>query len=507
MRRDRLLDSPLIVLLMGLSALAMLIPAMYALKNADHSVARAFFYAFILGLAGAVVLALAITGRAARDDSYLGNLASLFLAYTVLPVFLALPFHEAVGNTTYVNAYIEMVSSLTTTGATLYEPARLPDPVHLWRGLVGWLGGLLIWISALAILAPLNLGGFELTMAGDGGADRAGLGRFQSASPSRRLADCTRRLMPIYVGVTVALFLCLLAAGDRPLVAVLHAMGTISTSGISPVGGLAGGNAGLAGEMAIFLFMFLAVSRLTFSRDLIRSGKSRLWHDPEFRFGLAIVLVVPLLLFVRHWIAAFELGATSGFGDSLRALWGGCFTILSFLTTTGYEGAYWKTAEAWSGVGASGLILMSIALMGGGVATTAGGVKLLRVYTLYMHGRLEMQRLIHPSLVGRAAHGGRGLRRQGAVIAWVFFMLFALTLAFAILLMGFLGQGLEPAIMLSVAALTTTGQLLEQTDTVRISVIELPLAAKYVFAATMVVGRLETLAIIALFNPDIWRRG
>ena len=40
-----------------------------------------------------------------------------------------------------------------------------------------------------------------------------------------------------------------------------------------------------------------------------------------------------------------------------------------------------------------GLLLMGLALIGGGVATTAGGVKLLRVFALYRNGVREMERL------------------------------------------------------------------------------------------------------------------
>ena len=44
--------------------------------------------------------------------------------------------------------------------------------------------------------------------------------------------------------------------------------------------------------------------------------------------------------------------------------------------------------------------------MGGGIATTAGGVKLLRLYALYRHGLREMDKLIHPTQ-RRAAGAGR----------------------------------------------------------------------------------------------------
>ena len=43
--------------------------------------------------------------------------------------------------------------------------------------------------------------------------------------------------------------------------------------------------------------------------------------------------------------------------------------------------------------------------MGGGIATTAGGVKLLRLYALYRHGLREMDKL-DPPVERRAAGQG-----------------------------------------------------------------------------------------------------
>ena len=153
----RVLGLPLILVLTGLFALAMFVPALHALALEDHSDARTFFYSCVLGLVLVLLIGLAISERDKSENSDLQNLASLFLAYTVLPLFLALPLYEAIHTTRFLNAYFEMVSALTTTGATVFDdPARLTDSQHLWRGLVGWLGGLMIWISASAILAPPN---------------------------------------------------------------------------------------------------------------------------------------------------------------------------------------------------------------------------------------------------------------------------------------------------------------------------------------------------------------
>ena len=78
-------------------------------------------------------------------------------------------------------------------------------------------------------------------------------------------------------------------------------------------------------------------------------------------------------------------------------------------------------------------------MMGGGVATTAGGLKLMRIYALYKHGTREIERLLHPHSVAGAGRLGRRIRREGAYIAWVFFMLFLMSLAAVMLALAATG--------------------------------------------------------------------
>ncbi len=124
----------------------------------------------LLGTVTFLLIGVAHAGRTPRHGA-LGPLLSLFCAFVFLPAVFAIPFVEALPTTRYYNAYFEMLSALTTTGATLFDdPARLGPALHLWRAQVGWMGGLLMWVAAVAILAPLNLGGFEVTALAEPGA-------------------------------------------------------------------------------------------------------------------------------------------------------------------------------------------------------------------------------------------------------------------------------------------------------------------------------------------------
>jgi len=497
---------PLIVMLMGIGAAAMYAPAWVAVTGHDWAAARAYFYSATIFLALTAMIAMATAFHKPKRQAR-SHLLALLAAFAVLPVMLAVPVFESVGNTSFLNAYFEMVSSLTTTGATVFDdPARLTGADHLWRALVGWMGGFLVWTTAIAILAPLNLGGFEVLQPA--GSSEAAVGTEQItgiADPSMRLQRYAGALLPVYAGLTLVLWLALLLLGDPPLVAASHAMSTLSTSGISPVRGTANASSGVAGEVAICLFFAFALSRRTFARDPGETSRWRLVQDPEMRMGLFFAVSVSLLLFLRHWVGALEVDTAGSFSSGILALWGGVFTVLSFLSTTGFESSAWEGARSWSGLQTPGLILLGLALIGGGVATTAGGVKLLRVYALYKHGRRELERLVHPRSIGGSGATARHIRRQGAFVAWIFFMLFAISVAAVMLALSATGLNFESSVVLTIAALSTTGPLAGVAGEVPISYATLGDPAKLILAASMVLGRLETLAIFALLNPEFWR--
>jgi trk system potassium uptake protein TrkH len=499
---------PFFVILMGLGAIAMIVPAVHAVVMEDFNTMRVFFYGFILFSVLTLIIGLATAGYEPRSVAR-SQLVGLLAAFSALPIMFAIPFYEAVGNTTFLNAWFEMVSSFTTTGATVYDTSgRLTPSLHLWRGQVGWMGGLLVWVTAVSIFAPMNLGGFEVRASGNAG--KGARGSFsqiaQVADPSERLVRYTLTLTPIYVALTGALWIGLVIAGEFPYIALIHAMSTLSTSGISPIGGLYFAASRFWGEVLILCFFVFALSRLTFSRGLIGERDHGLKRDPEFITALVLIGTVTMLLFLRHFIGAADQAEPANLREMVSALWGALFTVTSFLTTTGFESHYWDGATAWSGLRTPGLFLIGMALIGGGVATTAGGVKLLRIYALYRHGEREQERLLHPSSIGGGGKEARRIRKQGAYISWVFFMLFALSIAAVMLMLSLTGVQFETAMVLTVSALSTTGPLASVAAETPIAYSGIPDAAKTILAFAMVLGRLETLAIIALFNPEIWQR-
>ncbi|KPQ08304.1 MAG: trk system potassium uptake protein TrkH [Rhodobacteraceae bacterium HLUCCA12] len=488
----RLAQVPVLVLMIGATGLAMLVPSGHAFAFSESPVGRAFLYSALVCLLLSALLAIA-TSRPSRRSSGRGLFPLLAAIYLVLPALMALPMTEVL-NLRFFDAWFEMISSFTTTGASLIDaPRQVPDAVHLWRAMAGWFGGLFVLVAATALLAPLGLGGVELIRlrTAPSGVSRPDA----TQGHGQRLKVHGAVILPWYAGLTAALWFLLVLAGVPGLSALVQAMSTLSTSGIvlrQTLGGI-----GFWAEAAIFVFLILALSRGFLPSP---GGRARRAVDPGPELPLAAVIVglVTLVVAARHWLGAFEVAEGENLPALGRAIWGTLFTSLSFLTTTGFVSHDWAAMRLWSGLTPPGLVLMGLAIIGGGVATTAGGVKLLRVYALARMGGLELQRMIYPSMVMGGGARQRFLMTHGAHAAWLFAMVFALTAAVLLALLMLFGMSFETGLIFTFAALTTTGQLVQVAGDLPLHWWLLSDPAKAALALGMILGRLEILALLAL---------
>ncbi|MDE2789468.1 MAG: hypothetical protein OXI81_03475 [Paracoccaceae bacterium] len=501
---NRLGQQPLLVAFAAASAAAMYLPMLHAAWLENWPVARSFLYHGTFFLLVTLMVALAVAGRGRRRLTGM-PLIEVLLAFLLLPFLLGMPLAHLSPSAGLLDAYFEMLACLTTTGATRFaDPNELPETLHFWRSLVGWMGGFFILVVAVAVFAPFRIGGFEMQAVSRLGP---GIGRqFGYADISESFARHARQIAPVYLGVTVALTVILVLAGDRSFVALCHAMAVVSTSGISPTGGLANSGTTVFGEVLIFVFLVFAVSRHSQLIDRDFRNWSRFKQDREANLALACIVVIPLFLCVRVLVSSIETGDRPDPETVIQLLWGAAFTAMSFLTTTGFESTYWDSGVHRLTPSTAGLLLMGLSAMGGGVATTAGGIKLLRIYAVFKHGRRELTRLSYPHSVGGAGDRARMLRRQGAYVAWIFLMLFVIALAASTLALSATGIGFERSAVLAVASLSNTAPLATLMEPGPIGYIAVSDPAKVILCLTMIVGRLEVLAVVALLSPNFWRR-
>ncbi len=494
-----LIRTPVPVVLLGATGAAMLVPSGHAFLSGAAPVGRAFLYSGIFLMLLAALLAIALIGGTGRR--WANALLPLFAAtYLLLPAAMALPLVEIVPGLRFRDAWFEMVACFTTTGATLLEVRiGIAESVHLWRGMVAWFGGLFILVAVMALLAPLGLGGFEVIrdkaqvplMRADAGDDVA-----------VRLRQQFDLVLPPYLGVTALVWAALTALGVPGFQALMQAMAALSTSGVLPQIGL--GPIGPGAEAVLFLALLPALSlRLRPGPQGFERFAPR--RDPELAAAAVLIVAAILIIVLRHVVAGADLPEDEAFPALGRAVWGMAFNGLSFLTTTGMVSEDWATMRAWSGLSPPGLMLVGLALMGGGVATTAGGVKLLRVHAMARMGRVELERLVYPSLVVGGGHKARLLATHGARAAWLMVMVFAIVAVTLVALLMVLGLRFETALIFGIAALTTTGPLTQVAAEAPLLWSGLGDSARMVLAFAMILGRLEILVLVALVMARIGR--
>ncbi len=120
-------------------------------------------------------------------------------------------------------------------------------------------------------------------------------------------------------------------------------------------------------------------------------------------------------------------------------------------------------------------------------------------------GGLEVARLIHPRMMDPGTETQRFLAGAGARAAWLFAMVFAIVAVAMLGLLMVFGRSLEEGLIFTIAAITTTGPLVEVAGASALYWHQLADPEKVVLAAGMILGRLEILVILALALAQIAR--
>jgi len=389
-----------------------------------------------------------------------------------------------------------MVSVFTTTGLPVFENDFLTKPIHLWRALTAWFGGGLIWIAAFVILLPANFGGSE----DFSNKKRSILSNRKLTLDERSttLVKVSQKLIPTYLGLTIVLWGLLSAFGTDSYTSLIRALSVISTTGISGPEKLGMDGAGFFGELVILLFLFIALSNniLKFLSKQVRV--TTIVSDVEVRLGLFIVLTTTALLSFMQLIQNnFYSELNDKYGNFIELIWGNFFTIFSFITTTGYVSAFENVFSSANDFSHTTIILIGLCLFGGGVATTAGGIKLLRISILFSAFSNETGKLLHPSSVAGVNNQVKSLEIS-VFMAWIFFMLFIVSLAGLTIILAIFEMLFEDAIVLAVACLTTTGPIIEVIGLDALLISDLSFIPKLTLAVGMVLGRLEILVVLSL---------
>ena len=359
-------------------------------------------------VASGIALACAVSGflsfRPYRDTALLtrDGFLVVVLSWLVVCAFGALPYVISGTIPRYTDAFFETMSGFTTTGATLLADLEsLPRSVLFWRCLTQWLGGMGIVVLTVAILPRLGIGGLRLMRTEAPGPT------LEKLTP--RVAGTAKILWVVYLGLTVAEVTLLLAAGLPLFDALTHTFSTIATGGFSPRTASVGAYGSAFVDVVVTVFMLLAAVNFSLYFQAFRGRPGRLFGNLEVRTFICIYVLAAALVTLSVTGAVYE-----SLGQALRFA---AFQAASLLTGTGFTTANY---DAWPNLARA--VLLVVMFVGGCSGSTAGGIKVIRVATLFKQALNEFRHLIHPQGIFTLRIGDRRVKKDILYPVAVFFL-------------------------------------------------------------------------------------
>ncbi len=400
----------------------------------------------------------------------------------------------------FYDCYFEAMSGLTTTGATILSDIEtVPDSLLLWRAFTQWIGGLGIVVLFVAVLPSLGVGGKRLFQIEAPGPAPEGL--------QPQIRQTARVLLYIYLGLTVAEILALLVAGMSVFDAVCHTFTTLATGGFSTKTTSIGHYNALSIDIVVIVFMVLAGVNFGLYFALLRRRWGTVLRDPELRtyailLSTGAVVVVLCLLRQSMTLTTGEM-ITAGAGNAIRH---GVFSTVSVATTTGFCTTNFDT---WPFAAKSVLVLLMF--IGGSAGSTAGGIKMIRIWVAFKVLLAEIEHVFRPNVV-RPVRVGRSIVDDQLKLATISYILGIVVLfavgSFCVMVFERFNAtatcDYTTAAGASIACLFTIGPGLAQVGPVENYGWMTP-CSKMLLALWMALGRLEVFAIIVLLTPRFWR--
>jgi trk system potassium uptake protein TrkH len=172
------------------------------------------------------VMFVFMTGGSGKILSHRDAFLMTFLAWFALSLFGAVPFYNAGVVPTFIDAFFESMSGLTTTGASVMSGLDQVDKgILFWRALLQWLGGMGVVVLATAIIPFLGVGGMQLYKAEMPGVEKDKL--------QPRLKETASMLWGVYLVLTIVCGCLYKYGGMSGFDAICHAFTTVATGGYS----------------------------------------------------------------------------------------------------------------------------------------------------------------------------------------------------------------------------------------------------------------------------------
>ncbi len=443
---------------------------------------------FLYALAVMLVLSSVLFALCRKADRLFGareGMVCVGFSWVMLSLLGCLPFWISGEIPAFIDAFFEMVSGFTTTGASILSDVEsLSKGLLYWRSFSHWLGGMGVLVFLLAI-APGSGKDKGFTMQ---------LLRAESPGPDvgklvPRMKQTAMILYLIYIVLTVINVVFLLLGGMPLFDALCTAFGTAGTGGFGIKNdSMAGYSPYIQNVCTVFMLLF-GVNFSCYYLLLLRQFRS-VFKDEELRLYVGIVVVAIGL------IAWNIYGIYGNLADTVRHA---AFQVSSIMTTTGFATTDF---DLWPSFSKS--ILLMLMVVGACAGSTGGGFKVARLLLVFKSLRRNIRQVLNSQKVQIVRNNGRAVDEKVLDNTNAYLAAYMIILILSILLISLDGFSTGTNISAVLACFNNIGPGLEAVGPT-CNFGGYSAFSKLILIIDMLAGRLEIFPILVLLSRSTWK--
>lgn len=462
-----------------------LVPAMLiSLWEREFTAVAAFMWslAAIMAVSGLLLL----LSRGSQNKFYAKEgLVCVGMSWLFMSLLGCLPFCISGVIPNYVDAFFEIVSGFTTTGASILPQVEgLPKGILYWRSFSHWLGGMGVLVFLLAISS----------MGGSDNGYTMHLLRAESPGPNvGKLVPKMRKtasiLYLIYILLTILDIVFLLLGGMSLFEAVCTAFGTVGTGGFGIRNDSIAGYSPYIQNVCTVFMMLCGVNFTCFYLLLIRQFKA-VFRDEELKLYLGIMAGSILLITLNL------KGVYDTLGETLRHA---AFQVATIMTTTGFATTDY---ELWPGF--SKAILLCLMIIGASAGSTGGGFKCGRALLVIKSLFRSVRKITHPQKVQVVRINGQPIGEKVLQNTNAYLAAYAIMTVGSFLLISVDGFSITTNFSAVLACFNNIGPGFDAVGPT-CNYAAYSMFSKLVLSLDMLAGRLEIFPVLVMFSRTTWK--
>lgn len=458
--------------------ICILIPVIVAVYYKEYSSALPFVYTAIISTIINIIFKNASSNvESINDIRKIDGFGIVTSTWFIISLLSAVPY--LFFGFSPADAIFEGASGITTTGGSILTHFNYPHSLFFWRSFTQWLGGLGILVLFIAVLPQFAVAGRQMFFT-----DSAG-GRDEKLSP--RIRSTASAMYKIYLGLTILEVILLKLTGMHWFEGICTSLSTVACGGFIVRPGIIA-ECSNATIWIILVFMLISgTSFILLNKIFSKHNPLILFKNDEFKAYITTFLTISAVVAL---VAYISLGISSS-----TIIRDSAFTVISIMTSTGFS---CSDCYHW---GLSVQIILLVAMFTGASAGSAsGGIKLIRWVYIYKLLKTEVTRIFHPNAIINVKSNNAIVPKDALGQVLIFMFLYFIILGFTALIVSIIENDIAKGFMGVINAIGNIGFAPTEGFSSFSNI------SKLILTFDMIIGRVEIIPFLVLFQPEFWRR-